>query len=666
MYQFTLILLSVIVISYTSNILGENGVGKYSFSQTLNSYFVIFATLSFTFYGQREIATCRNDIYKRSIVFWEIFLCRLIFVVLLCFTNFVLIFLGVFGSYSILMIVLSLNIISVAFDVSFFFYGNEEFTKVILVNIIIKILSTIGIFVFVKGPGDIWLYNLINVLVTFLSNIVICFLLKKRIVIIKLSELRPLKHLNKVLILSIPGIIMSLYNIIDNSLIGFIAQSNAENGYYAQSEKIVRKILLLVNCLSVVMLPKNTYDISCGKYEQVRKSIYKSIYFIWFLGLPIVCGIIISAKNFIPWFLGDSFDKSIILTEILSLLIIFTGIRTVIGEQYLLPNKKDKKYMIATLSGVIVSVCVNIPLIILIGSLGSALTSVISEFVIMVVILCFVSKELSLKKIFKSMVKPLLASVIMGCAIFPLAMILNPGIKNTFIIIGCGMLIYFISILILRDELVMDFLHSLKLKKIARIQKKSTEISSVNGKLIEEVDIYDESMNLLGQMEKDKAHQDGMWHKSVHLWITDGQNVLLQLRSAQKKNFPNKWDISVAGHVSAGESPLQALQREYHEELGLVWDFGDINEECILKSGTIENNQPAKEFLYLYFIKKDIDLTKINLPKDEVAEVRYIPYIEFIDEFMKQKNEYIPYPENYKEAVKNGLEKIIKKGNENE
>ena len=300
------------------------------------------------------------------------------------------------------------------------------------------------------------------------------------------------------------------------------------------------------------------------------------------------------------------------------------------------------------------------------GSVGAALTTVISEFVIMFVMLIFVAKELSLKKIFGSMVKPLIATLMMCAVIFPLTMYLSPGVKNTFIIIASGFVVYLLSILILRDKLVISFLYDLKVRKLKRKEIKPKEQYSFNENLIEEIDVYDEEMNPLGTMEKVEAHQKAMWHKSVHLWITDGQNVLLQLRSAQKKSFPNKWDISVAGHVSSGETPLQAIQREYQEELGLVWDLGDVDYSCLLKSGTIENGQPAKEFLYLYFVKKDIDLMQIKLPKDEVDDVKYISYDEFIKNFMKEENEYIPYSEDYKNAVKEGLEKIIKKENENE
>ena len=61
----------------------------------------------------------------------------------------------------------------------------------------------------------------------------------------------------------------------------------------------------------------------------------------------------------------------------------------------------------------------------------------------------------------------------------------------------------------------------------------------------------------------------------------------------------------------------------------------------------------------MYFVKKDINIAKLNLPKNEVAAVQYMPYDKFILEFMKDKNNFIPYPKEYKEAVKQGLDKVV-------
>lgn len=473
-YQIALILFSLIVIPYVSRVLGEDGIGKYSFANTLNTYFLIISSLGFSTYAKREIAKSRNDKYKQCKIFWEVNICRGLFVCLIFIIDLILIFCGVFGKYTNLMLILSLYLVSVALDISFFFYGNEEFGKVISLNLIIKTIGTVFIFIFVKQPSHVWLYALINCLISFFSILFAWFFLKKKLVKVRFSELRPFRHLKGTLILYIPSLALSLYNLIDNSLIGFITQSDAENGYYMQSEKIVKKILLVVNCLSVVMLPRNTHEISCGNLNKAKENIYNSLACIWLFGLPMTGGIIFAANNFIPWFLGASFNKSILLLQVLSALIIFIGASTVIGEQYLLPNRKDKHYVWAIIIGVVVSLLVNIPLIYCLGSLGAALTTAIAEFVILLIMLCMVAKELSLKRIFKSFVKPFVATLIMCLVIAPLSVVLSPSIPNTLLIIACGVLVYAVSILLLRDSLVINSLRGIK-NKFSNKSKSSTE-----------------------------------------------------------------------------------------------------------------------------------------------------------------------------------------------
>jgi isopentenyldiphosphate isomerase len=70
---------------------------------------------------------------------------------------------------------------------------------------------------------------------------------------------------------------------------------------------------------------------------------------------------------------------------------------------------------------------------------------------------------------------------------------------------------------------------------------------------------------------REEAHAQGLWHRTVHIWITDGHGSwLFQKRSLTKDIFPGLWDVSCAGHISAGESPEAAAKRELAEELGIT------------------------------------------------------------------------------------------------
>ena len=86
----------------------------------------------------------------------------------------------------------------------------------------------------------------------------------------------------------------------------------------------------------------------------------------------------------------------------------------------------------------------------------------------------------------------------------------------------------------------------------------------------EEVDILTDSGEYTGTTcLKSEAHKNGWCHPTVHVWLytADGK-VLLQQRGKHKKTFPLLWDVSVAGHVSAGEDILAAAKREVQEEVG--------------------------------------------------------------------------------------------------
>lgn len=172
------------------------------------------------------------------------------------------------------------------------------------------------------------------------------------------------------------------------------------------------------------------------------------------------------------------------------------------------------------------------------------------------------------------------------------------------------------------------------------------------------VDIFDKDMNHIGIMEKQEAQCKCQWHKAVHIWVTDGKNVLVQLRSPNAKSFPNFRDISVAGHLQTGETPLDGAKREWGEEFGIVWDLGEIKQDYIFKYEKYNNGQPVNKFIYIYFVNKKIDLPKLRLQAEEVSRVEYIPYNKFVELF--SSNKFIPNTVEYENIVKQGLLKLMK------
>jgi len=123
---------------------------------------------------------------------------------------------------------------------------------------------------------------------------------------------------------------------------------------------------------------------------------------------------------------------------------------------------------------------------------------------------------------------------------------------------------------------------------------------------------------------REECHKEGLWHRAVYAFIIDTRgNVLLQKRSANKKLWPNLWDITVGGHVDSGEFGRQALIREAKEELGLEISDDDI--KYLLGSTSIneQGNIVNKHFNECYLITKNVDISEIVLQKEEVEEVKF-------------------------------------------
>lgn len=461
-YQIFLIIIPILTTPYVSRVLFSDGVGKYSFSYSIVSYFVLFASFGFGYYAQREIAKFNGNIEEQSKIFWEIFILKIITSLVSLIVYFILIFSGILQNYNKILIILSILIISVALDPSYLLQGNEEFKKIVPANLVVRILGIISIFIFVKTSEHVWIYALIIALSGILTNLFIWFYSIKYLTKVSIKELRIKKHFVPALKLFLPTIAISIYTTLDKTLIGAITGSDAENGYYEQAEKIVKMAMTLITCLGTVMIPRNTSEISKGNHEKVKDNIYVCFNFIWLLGVPLTLGIILISSNFIPWFLGEDFFYCSLLMKVLSFLVLIIGCSNILGLQYMIPYGKEKHFTISLITGSFVNLIFNIFLIKMLGSLGAAISTIIAESVVSIIMFLLLSKNLSFTRIFKSLIKPLIAGIIMFLCVYPITLVLSSNIINTLIIVILGVLVYGISIILLREKLFISFLKKIK------------------------------------------------------------------------------------------------------------------------------------------------------------------------------------------------------------
>lgn len=167
------------------------------------------------------------------------------------------------------------------------------------------------------------------------------------------------------------------------------------------------------------------------------------------------------------------------------------------------------------------------------------------------------------------------------------------------------------------------------------------------------IDICDEYNNLTGvQKMKSEAHKDGRWHRAVHIWIYNSKGeILLQLRAKKKLLYPDMWDISAAGHISAGEDPITSGLREIKEEIGLSIKKENLHFLKIKRVSAVYKNIKNQEFYYVYFLKFDGDAKKLKLQTEEVQDIKFFLPSELKDELKKYPAKYVPHGDYWYEVI---------------
>lgn len=179
-------------------------------------------------------------------------------------------------------------------------------------------------------------------------------------------------------------------------------------------------------------------------------------------------------------------------------------------------------------------------------------------------------------------------------------------------------------------------------------------------------DIVDENGIPTGKtVSRSEAHENGIRHRTAHVWIArkvaGNWQVLLQKRAMTKDSFPGRFDTSSAGHIQAGDEPLESAIRELEEELGI-----SAKEDELKFAGTFVIDY-AKEFhgkmfkdseiAYVFTYLGDVDTEKLVIQEEELDDVEWFDLEEVLRE-CKAHNQKFCVPVKGLETAKAALEKI--------
>ncbi len=439
-YQMLILIVPLITAPYVSRVLGAEGNGIYSYTYSIVQYFAIFAMLGLNNYGNRTIAKCRDDKEKLSREFSSIYVLQILTTVsmIILYITYVCIFNNQYVTIALIQLI---YLISVCFDINWLFFGLEKFKLTVTRNAIIKILLSVSIFIFVKTKENLIIYVILMSGASLLSQLSLWPFVRKEVKFVKPRWIEVKKHFKPNIILFIPVIAVSVYRVMDKIMLGNM--TTIENvGYYEYAERIISIPLSIMTALGTVMLPRISNLVAKGEKNTVKFYIGKSMDFMMFLAIPIYLGLVVIAPEFVPIFLGNEFIKTGEIIQYLAITIVFASWANVIRTQYLIPNEKDKSYIISVSIGALTNFFINLTLIPKYGVIGATIGTIFAEFSVMLYQTIAVRKELEIKKYLIHPLKYTISGIIMYIIISNLKNVIQNQYGLIFSQILIGGLIY--------------------------------------------------------------------------------------------------------------------------------------------------------------------------------------------------------------------------------
>ena len=457
-YQILTIILPIITVPYVTRIFTSEDLGNYGFYNSIVSYFSLFAMLGIGIYGTKQIAAARNV----SSTFWNIYAIQLTASILALFV-YVITLVSIPKMSGMVPIILGIVLLTKMIDISWLFTGKEDFKKITLRNTMAKVAGVISIFTFIKSSEDLCLYIFLIVIFDFLGQFVMWIPAKKFIKRPSFDTKIIKKNLHPIVLLFLPQVAISLYVVLDRTLLGLLG-SYSDVGIYEQGQKLTSILLTVVSSLGAVMLPRVANLLSERKEKEAQNMVKFSFILYNLIIFPMIFGLIAINEVFVKLFLGQNFQDVKYVLYIIVFNIMFIGWTNILGYQVLVVRNKNKEFMLSTTIPAIVSVAVNITVIPFFGYIGASITSVVVEFLVFAIQWYYSRNIINKNLLFnKDLAKIICSSLVMfGVVMLCKIMLGFDGIVGLVIYLVVGGISYLAMIFLLKTVNIREMKGMLK------------------------------------------------------------------------------------------------------------------------------------------------------------------------------------------------------------
>lgn len=464
LYQIFAIMVPLITAPYLARVLGAKNQGIYSYVNSVTYMISIITLLGIFNYGNRQIAYVRDDKDKMSQTFWELMVIR---VVLSIIGTIIFFFIAnKLEKYNQYFKIYYLYLLAQYIDCTWVFVGLEDMKFAVIKNFITKLLSTIGIFIFVKDSSDVDIYLFLLGLSVLISNLLVFTQLRIYISKFKIKLSNIFIHIKGSVKLFLPSVATILLLQTDKIMIELLTKDTMQVSFYDNSEKIVTLALTIITVLSTVMMPRIANEYSKGNMDNIKNLLIKCTKVSLFLAFPMMIGLMVTSWKFIPWYLGEEYHSAIYGIVVISPILIINSLEGISGKQYFTALNKTNILMKSYILAGIINIILNLILISNIGFIGAAIATVISSGILVIIQYYYLNKEIDMKEVKIYSLKYFKFSIIMGIVVLSISFKMKASIITSIVQIIIGIITYSTICTLKQEEIFLQIITNLKKIKI--------------------------------------------------------------------------------------------------------------------------------------------------------------------------------------------------------
>ena len=450
------ILFPIISFPLVAKVLGPEGVGKVQFILSFAQYFALIAGLGIPIYGSRVISQAVHDpkILYRA-------LSELVYINIICSIVVFLMYLVTIFSFSLfdtdskLYLIAGMIVLMRFTSIDWYFAGIANFRLIAIRSVVVKLLSLLGLYFFVKDSDDYNLYLGISIFSILGNNIVNLISIRNYI---SFKGLQLKQHIRPLMYTFGTTIAVSMYTMLDTVLIGILANERSV-GLYSASIRLTKLSIPVIISAATVLMPKISLLFKEHDFNALKPLLNKSFNFIAILSVPASVGLLFLAPELILAFSSSEFHDATLTMQLLSPLTIIIGLGYFWGFQVLTPAGKDREMLFAVLIGMTLNLGLNFTLIPRFRQDGAAVANIISELAVTLAYMYFCFRLIPVRIDHRPLLRNLMATFpFIGISLFLRTFDLNVYVFLVINLIFFGASYFLLQATILNKQIVKDLI----------------------------------------------------------------------------------------------------------------------------------------------------------------------------------------------------------------